>query len=217
MAQQKEYRNIMIIGPNNTGKSTIASKILACDDLSQTQTIATVNKTERTISGNNYEITVVDAIGLGSSKAMSQQRVTELKKCLMRQKIYTINLILFVIAADRLTRSDKSILESAIERFNHSNMSKISALAITYCEQYHETKRRDIVKLFEEGDYTKAISDLMGKGIITTGFVSPHNCNELLESNDEDDLNKIDNLIVKSCTEEETSEIFHASIKISCI
>ena len=211
-------RNVLIVGLDETGKSTIASKIRdhsACVDLNHqpTQTIAQEFEFAKEICGKNYLITVIDAMGFGTSTAMSKERVTELITYLRGREIYAINLIFFVIKSGRLQGDEKSILESAIQKFNRSHLSNISALLITHCEQYNEALQERIIALFKDGDHTRPISNLMSKGILTTGFTSQDYCNEALLENIERDirssLEKIEDLIAESSTEEEITNLFN--------
>ena len=211
-------RNVLIVGLDETGKSTVASKIRehsACKDLDHqaTQTVAQQFKFTKEICGKNYQITVIDAMGFGTSTAMSKERVTELIAYLRGQEIYAINLIFFVIKSGRFQGDEKLILESAIKKFNHSPLSNISALLITHCEHYNETLQKKIIALFKDHDHTKPISNLMSKGILTTGFASTDYCNEaLLETIEEDirnSLKKIEDLIAEASTEEEITNLFN--------
>lgn len=208
-----EHRNIIVIGPKNTGKSTIASKILMQGNYPYQPKDITVRKTEKLICNVDYKITILDTVG-HTTASMSREGVRHLKEHLRRNNIDVIHLVLFVIRAGRLSGDDKRILESIMAEFRHPQLANISALAITHCEQYNDKKRQDIIMQFRRDNYTSRISNLMRGGIITTGFASTEEYYQgfgTLEAENKTDLENVDNIIAKAVNGVETNELFRST------
>lgn len=211
-----EPRNIIIVGLNKSGKSTITNQILkGCTKVDNLKEIGCeIHKAEKSIRSTHYKITVLDSDGFGTDIATAQQTVIKLNDLVMMKKIIAfINLVIFVIRADRLEGDDNRIIMSVLELFNRSQLSRISCLIITHCEYYDERKRQDITTQFVKDEYTSDIGSLMEKGIITTGFASPDVCNEYfletIQTQNKTDLEKVENLIVEASNPIDTAQLFY--------
>ena len=211
-----EYRNIIVIGPTSTGKSTIASKIVKSDESYPHQPKETTMRSkDKVISDQLYKITVIDTTGF-STAATSRQRGNHLKEYLRSHNIGNIHLVIFVIRAGRLTGEDKRILESIAAVFKHPQLSSISALFITHCEQYNNNKRQDVIAEFRRERYTNSISKLMQRGILTTGFAAADDYDQgllsTLEADNNIDLDNIDKIIAEADHGIEVTALFRPTL-----
>lgn len=210
-----ENRNIIVIGPKNSGKSTIASKILMRSDYPLRPKEIVIRNTEKVISDKQYKITVLDTTGF-STVAMSRERASHLKEFLRMHNIDTIHLVIFVIRAGRLTGDDRRNLESIMGYFKRIQLSTISALFITHCEQYNEKKKQDIVTQFKLDNFTSTIGSLARRGVITTGFAAPDDYDQglltTLEADNRVEVENINNIIAEADDGVQTTELFQLTI-----
>ena len=210
-----EYRNVIIIGPKNTGKSTIASRIVLCSDYPRQAKETTLRSAEKVLSDTQYRITVIDTTGFYASEA-SRERGNHLKEFLRSHNINIIHLIIFVIRAGRLTGEDRRNLESIAAIFRAPQLSGISALIITHCEQYNDKRKQDIIAQFKDEKYTSSIGNLMQRGILTTGFVAADDYDqrflEDLRTDNKIDLENIDGIIAEAAHGVQTTLLFRLTL-----
>ena len=208
-----ERKNVIIIGTSRCGKSTIANKIIGEEvfEVNSTQSSFSIAKKEKYMLGKHYEVTVIDTASLNSRIFCKENVESYLKE----NGIEWINLIIFVIRAGRLTGVDKKLINSGLSTFSISTLKSTSALVISHCEQFNERKCDCIIQDFREDSHTKAIAQLMGRGIITTGIPSVEEYDDelfkTLESSIESDVAKVEDLIAKADYQVDLNYMFRHS------
>ena len=208
-----EQKNVIIIGTSRCGKSTIANKIVGKDvfEINSRHSSFNIDDCEKNIAGKKYKITVIDTASLNSSDFSK----TNIEAYLKGHGVEWINLVIFVIRAGRLTGVDKKIINSGLSIFSISALPNTCALAISHCEQFNERRRELIIQDFIQDPHTKAIAQLMGKGIITTGIPAAEDYDgehfKDLESSIMEDTAKLENLIDQANDKVELDYMFRYS------
>lgn len=178
-----EKRNVIVIGKCGAGKSTVANCITGTNrfavssglDGNSKDTMAKHAEVELATNGCKYVIKVVDTVGLFKPGIASHAR--KANKGGLRQVMQYIrdtspegvSVILFVFREGRFTREEDAAFKAIMDIFGN-NISEMSALVITNCENLSEEERKVLVREFKTEDRTAQIARFMGKGIYPVGF-----------------------------------------------
>lgn len=169
------YRNVVLIGKTGAGKSTVANKITGDDTFRVTGTLDGVTASIAHChvrfehGGYDYDVKVVDTIGMFDHKAQEKDTIAEIKKYFRHIFPDGINVIIFVFSKGRFTPEEMECFETMISIF-HEDISPMAALVVTRCEGMKAESRRKYVEEFMSNESSQKIAAFMGKGILTVGF-----------------------------------------------
>ena len=171
------------MGKSGAGKSTVANMLVGHDPMSSNrppfevsdQILVSVTREVRdeTIEfwQDNilYRVTVIDTVGLFDTRAEGNDIIFEKIEDYLKNYVEGINLILFVFKKNRLTKEEQDVFSFIRSKFSRE-ISPISALAVTACENDIAGVREAFVEEFRSSDLTKDIALQMAKGIYPVGF-----------------------------------------------
>ena len=179
-------RCVLLLGKCGAGKSTIANHLVGHNPLSMVEPPFRVSEQEKFGSGTRevnyeivsfnrdeitYEITVIDTAGYF---IRDQDTIFDkMEDFFLRNHIEAINLIIFVFRKGRFTKEEQDVFSFVRERFK-AEISPISALAITCCENDDHDARQGLIREFYSNTYIKDISNKMEMGIYPVGFPPVH-------------------------------------------
>ncbi len=179
--QRIEYRGVMVVGKTGAGKSTVANAIIGSDNrfrVSSSLQSCTYQSDHCEVmlpdnaSGCTYRAKIMDTVGLfDTGPITNDQTIAALKAYVNTHFSDGINLIIFVLREGRFTPEEKRSLDFIREKFSNE-ISEISALVITNCDQMTEDARTRLVEEFKTNPLTKDTADFMKAGIYTVGFPS---------------------------------------------
>ncbi len=179
-------RCIVIMGKDHAGKSTIANQLAGHDPLSDASPPFKVSQevlrsktrevkhemVEFTQGGIVYRVTIIDTrdFGLFDIDLLCGQYpiLNEIEEC-FKTGINGINVILFVIKKGRFTAEEEAVFSWIRNRFK-KEISPISALAVTGCENDSPEVRQAFLAEFRSDPKTREIASQMEKGIFPVGF-----------------------------------------------
>ena len=181
MAQSRivEYRGVVIIGKAGAGKSTVANTIVNKSRFKVLTSFESCTKEcEHCIwettdeAGQFYRMRVMDTVGLFDTHELTDKAtIAALKKYMQDYFPDGINLIIFVLKVNRFTHEENAVFEFIRKNFC-DDISVMSALAITHCENMDEDARCALITEFRDNEVTKPIAEFMKAGIFTVGFPS---------------------------------------------
>ena len=164
------------MGKSGTGKSTVANMLVGYDPLSPYKPPFGVSQQEvkhevYTFKQGNimYEITVIDTVGLFDTEIEDQDTTFDRIEEYFKDYIDGINIVLFVFKKGRLTAEEQKVFSFIRGRFDEE-ISPISALAVTGCENNTPQERAALVEEFGTNEATRRIATQMTKGIYPVGF-----------------------------------------------
>ena len=178
---------MVLLGKCGVGKSSIANQLVGYDPLSSKKppfqiSMGVFQSVTREISHKimrfqkeniEYEITVIDTVGLFDTNSGFGGRrnpaILDEIEAYLKDRFTGVNILLFVFRKGPLTPEEKSVFSFVEEKFV-KEISPISALVITNCENLTPNARDDIVEEFRRDRNTKNIADRMEKGIYPVGF-----------------------------------------------
>lgn len=203
-------RNIVVLGKTGAGKSSVANNIL-CDttfDVADTTKSVTRNAAmsqavlKRPDMGTEYNLKVIDTIGLFDSELTNEEVMKDIKTFFKTKVPEGVNLILFVFQVGRLTPEERKTFKYIMDNFKGRDISDISALVITHCEDKNPTARERIVTEFNTHEHTKDIAEFMKKGMICVGFPKLQDVDEdfqeIYKRKAKKDTDQLHQLVVKS-------------------
>ena len=177
-----ENRCVVLIGKSGAGKSTVANMLAGHNPMSQDPPFKVSNKVlvsvTREVShkmiefseGNIvYRVTVIDTVGLFDTEAEGNDIIFEKIEEYFKEYIDGINLILFVFKKNRFTKEEREVFSFIRSKFDQE-ISPISALAVTACEQDDADAREEFVEEFQSDPTTRDIARQMTRGIYPVGF-----------------------------------------------
>ena len=176
-------RCVLLMGKSGAGKSTVANQLVGHDPMSpynppfgvskqvlQSVTREVKHEVVKFMEGNiMYEMTVIDTVGLFDTEIKGQDPIFDKIEAYLKDYVDGINLILFVFKKGRLTAEEQEVFSFIRGRFDEE-ISPISALAVTACENDTAEARRSLVREFQVNDATRQIASQMKKGIYPVGF-----------------------------------------------
>ena len=186
-------RCVLLLGRSGAGKSTVVNHLVGHDPLSPDKPpfrvsnvlgSATREVTHKTVEfmweNDLYRVTVVDTLGVFDTKFGDRPNDIIFEKIeeYIEETKLRIDLILFVFKRNRFTAEEKEVFSFFMTKFRKKRgipgcpkeISSISALVITACEELTTTEREECVQEFEVYPYTREIADQMGMGIYPVGF-----------------------------------------------
>lgn len=197
--QPVQKRNVIVLGKTGTGKSTVANKIAGDNnfDIAKTLKSATskVSHCEATTqdpkSNIRYDFKIIDTIGLFDTsiddKKNNDQIMKEIKEYLNDVIPEGITLVLFIFRQGRYTQEEQETFKFITENFR-GDISEISALVITNCENEDDDARQDIIDDFKKT--AKQTATFMEKGIYAVGFPDITTMKPKLRAVFEDDIER---------------------------
>ena len=127
-----------------------------------------------------------------------------------------INLFLFVFKKGRFTKEEKEVFTFIREKFDQE-ISPISAVAVTGCENDSPAKRQDFIRDFRSNAVTKQIAFQMQLGVHPVGFPPLEQYDEELQEHYQKkmlrDQQYLWNLIIKLRTKHMTKQLFVDKVK----
>ena len=177
-------RCVVLIGKSGAGKSTVANHLVGHDPLSKEreppfyiskQVLQSVTRdvTDEIVSfdrdGITYEIRVIDTVGLFDTHIEGKDEIFDKIEEYFKDRIEGINLILFIFKKGRFTKEEQDVFSFVRERFK-AEISPISALAITCCENDDHDARQELIREFNSNPDTKDIANQMEMGLYPVGF-----------------------------------------------
>ena len=183
---------VVLVGKAGAGKSTVANHLVGHDPLSPDKPPFEVSNTvmrsvvreiqhetvEFMWENDLYPVTVVDTVGVFDYYIRGEEAIIldEFVQYIRQNKL-RIDLILFVLKVHRLTSEEKDMFSFILAKNweNHiagcpKDISPISALAITGCENFDATQREKLVQEFKTSPSTREVASQMGMGIYPVGF-----------------------------------------------
>lgn len=172
-------RNVVVLGKTGGGKSTVANRIVETDDGSEKFDVSHAVLTSVTVgasahstlletSDGNFNVQVVDTQGLFDTRNVCNSDIMRNIKRFAREKVSEgFNLILFVFKQGRWTDEEQNTFDYIIKHFE-KEISAISALIITGCDHFTETKKKGIIDEFKQKQ--PRIAAFMQKGIYAVSF-----------------------------------------------
>ena len=121
---------------------------------------------------NLYRLIVIDTVGFLPTKETIEYVFDKIKEYIITN-IERTNLFLFVIKKGCFTAEDQEMFTmvfSLIRKRLCNDFSRISALAITGCEDYSPATRERMIQMFKCNLTTQDIASQMGMGIYAVGF-----------------------------------------------
>ena len=178
-----EKRCVVLLGKCGVGKSTIANQLVGYEPLSskkppfdvservlQSVTRKVTHKIMRFLKEDvEYEVTVIDTVGLFDTVIKRQDTIFDQIEEYLKDQFTGVNVILFVFRHGRMTPEEKAVFSFIGSRLV-KEISPISALAITGCENKTFEARNLIVEEFRNDRTTQGIAKQMTKGIFPVGF-----------------------------------------------
>ena len=170
-----------MIGKTGAGKSTVCNRIVGSEKFAVSSGLDGVTKevtheeVEFTDSGVRYIFKVVDTVGLFDPSSAKRSKAAN-KKVIQDIKTYAretipegVSIILFVFKEGRYTPEESETFRSFFQKFG-DDVSEISALVMTGCEQFDEEARLRKAHDFRQNRRTAGVARCMGKGIHLVGF-----------------------------------------------
>lgn len=212
--RRSSRRNVVVVGKTGSGKSTVANYILSTGDdefevsasfKSVTQRVSHAD-TVLTYDSGIYSVTVLDTVGLFDTGMLSNKKIMdEVQDYAHKHAPDGVNLVLFVMKKGRYSPEEKQAFDYISERLGR-NISAVSALVLTHCDNEDEEARQSLVEDFTTGDMTSKMASCMEKGIYTVGFPDTGKMKQkmlaLMQEDIEDDRQTLLKLIA-SCSERE--------------
>ena len=176
-------RNVLVVGKTGGGKSTIANRILtsieeteqpfivSSDVLSSTE-CETIMKSGILYTGKGtFNVNVIDTIGLFDTRGTLSNKLalSKMRQFFRSQVSEGIHLIIFTFKVGRWTQQEEEVMLEIVKNFKE-DVSDVSALVFTACEQYNQAKRDSIVNDFQSKPKFKHVAEMMKRGIHTVGF-----------------------------------------------
>lgn len=160
-------RNILILGKNGEGKSTLGNRVLKCRHfkinstvLPQTHTGKSAVKSQSQLK--TYKFKIYDHDGLFDMKIS-----TAMSSLFNANDELHLNIVLFVMKQGHFfDRNVQQTLETIMTMW--PDISRISVLVVTHCERLSEEERKEVVQKIKM--IYPAIANFMKVGIITVGF-----------------------------------------------
>ena len=195
-----QKRCVLLLGKSGAGKSTVANHLVGYDPLSPNKppfrvseavlarvTLEVQHETVEFMWENDlYRVTVVDTAGFFGN-LMYEENIFDRFVQYIRESKLRIDLILFVMKKGRFTREENDGFPFIRAKFREKHIagcpkdiSPISGLVVTGCENLEGTKREELVQEFKVNPYTREIASQMGMGIYTVGFPNVRNMIPLL-------------------------------------
>ena len=173
----------MLMGKSGAGKSTVANQLVGHDPLSRydppfgvsTKVLASVTREVKHedvefMRGNIlYRVTVIDTVGLFDTSIAGQDPIFDKIEAYFKDYIEGINLIIFVFKKGRFTAEEQEVFSFIRNKFD-TEISPISALAVTGCENDTPEGRVGLVQEFQANEDTKRVANQMTMGIHPVGF-----------------------------------------------
>lgn len=155
-------RNIIVIGKENVGKTSLINNIIGSNSLLSTEVLChNTTRVSSTLLINNkkYHCTFIELFSYFVGLIVNTN-----------QRVYleNLNLIIYVCKCDHFTCEEKEDFERYTEFFE--NVCSISALVITGCDAHNVEERAKLVEDFKSNENTKHIAASMNMGIYTVGF-----------------------------------------------
>ena len=170
-----------MLGKAGVGKSTVCNSIVGSEKFAVSSGLDGVTKevtheeVEFTDSGVRYIVKVVDTVGLFDPASAKRSKAAN-KKVIQNIKTYAretipegVSIILFVFKDGRYTPEESETFRSFFRNFG-DDISEISALVMTGCEQFNEEARLKKMHDFRQNRKTDGVARFMGKGIHLVGF-----------------------------------------------
>lgn len=200
-------RNILVVGRNGSGKSSLINNVIGEDCFPIQKGFPTTPSTaqdvcrELLINNNKYQCTLIELPLCDQYEEPPKDWVyKQIPDPHQRESLKRINLIAYVIRKGRLTSEDMKALQ-----YTKIFPQSISAFVVTHCDTYNNAGRARIVEELMSFERTKDIVASMGKGIYTVGFPDLSNFTELgdtfvkfLKTRMQEDVVKLHQLIEES-------------------
>ena len=170
-------RNVVVLGKSGAGKSTVANNIVGDpsaftvgDSLDCVTQKATHTQVQfLTASGTQYNLKMVDTVGLFDMKINNKAIIDSVRTYFQKMVPEGVNLVLFVFRKGRYTPEEKETFDYIMKNFR-KEISDISALVVTGCEDLEEDEREKTKNEFHTNPTTKELASFVSKGIFTVGF-----------------------------------------------
>lgn len=202
-------RNVVVLGKTGCGKSSVANNIAGGDVFEVSDSVAGVTrKTEMTETllsygpTEEYTLRLIDTVGLFDHELKAKEIFKDVKDFFKTKVPEGIHLILFVFKDGRFTPEERKTFKYIMENFKGREVSDISALVLTHCENKSQAAREKCVSDFTKHELTRDIAKFMGKGLFCVGFPQldtvEDDLREIYERKAMKDVEKLHKLITDS-------------------
>jgi len=177
-----EERRVVVLGKSGGGKSTVANMLLGYDPLAESPPFEVSNKVLASVTRDVteemgefrrgrilYRLKLIDTVGLFDTDAEDNDEIFEKIEEYLKDHADGINIFLFVFKKGRFTQEEKEVFSFVRSKFDQE-ISPISALAVTNCEQDSPEDREAFVEEFKSDSSSQEIAQQMQLGIYPVGF-----------------------------------------------
>ena len=225
-----EYRGVMVVGKTGAGKSTVSNAVVRSDDRFTVSGSASSCTSEckhcdvEVTEGNTfYKMKVMDTVGLfDTGPTTNDETIIALKKYVQEHFVDGMNLIIFVLREGRFTPEEKKSFDFIRNKFGE-NVSAMSALVITNCDNKDEKGRSEVVEEFKTNALTKPTAEFMKSGIYAVGFPPkkdytslPYSVKAYYEQSITKDQEKLWGLVKQSSKARLNKELYKSSFWDRC-
>ena len=181
MATPLMTRNIVVLGKTGAGKSSVANNIMTdrgqppafkvSSGLASETKKADMTQMEIVHNKTRYNIKMVDTVGFfDTGGKITNKDILDSIKSFFKSKVPEgVSLVIFVFKRGRYTNEEREAFRFIIDNFR-KEISAISALVVTCCEELDARGRRGTINDLRTNPETKSMIEFMGKGVFPVGF-----------------------------------------------
>ena len=218
-------RNVVVVGKTGSGKSSVANYLISPDG-SEFKVSASFKSVTQKVSHadtvleygrNTYSVTVFDTVGLFDTGMLSNKKIMdEVQEYAHKHAPDGVNLVLFVMKKGRFSPEEKEAFEYISKRLGE-NISAVSAMVLTHCDNEDEEARQSLINDFRTGVMTKQMASCMKKGIYTVGFPDKSKMKPRMKALMEEDIEADRKVLLKliaDCSAREFTKELSVPVKV---
>ena len=214
---------VVVVGKTGAGKSNVANHILGANEFVVKNSLRSVTvkpqireRTHTTPDGKTYDVRVIDTPGFFDTDKSLANILEQIKIFASKDIRDGVNMVYFVFKVNRFTSEEQETFKLLMHHFKN-DVSKVSALILTGCDEMTDDGRKDYIEKFRKNPDTRVITAFMEKGIYCVGFPDHKTAKPVIMTALEKDIRKDEEVIRQQlyCSEE-TCFLFNASFREKC-